>query len=376
MSTSLVNSPENLGPASVTTNLLESVGWSPIENRASTSLLVDHDFQALESRDEDVVVMPLAQALTTYPWVQELMFSLIEPDEDAVLRRAFESSRDPLGTFTWVKDGAQVTMPRQSFTVMTVPQERQFVHGITVIGANATVDSVSGSAVAPGLTQGTQVSVAETFVGDGAKVRSVDVDRWGKNMRVHSYDCTKVGKNAAISSVSIAVSALKDSVSTSRMELGEGSSCTEHSIVFAPAGTTRTMKSDTALVGEGAQAEIVSRMVSDGGTIHNESTLRSTTSDVRGFLECDGLLLADGGGILSVPALDAQVAGAQLSHEASVGMIDDEKLDYLKALGMDEDSARNLIVQGFLNLEDDRIPSSVRARVQELVTAAQGAEKM
>ncbi|WP_257160667.1 hypothetical protein [Corynebacterium cystitidis] len=122
MSTSLVNSPENLGPASVTTNLLESVGWSPIENRASTSVLVDHDFQALESRDEDVVVMPLAQALTTYPWVQELMFSLIEPDEDAVLRRAFESSRDPLGTFTWVKDGAQVTMPRQSFTVMTVPQ--------------------------------------------------------------------------------------------------------------------------------------------------------------------------------------------------------------------------------------------------------------
>jgi Fe-S cluster assembly scaffold protein SufB len=57
-------------------------------------------------------------------------------------------------------------------------------------------------------------------------------------------------------------------------------------------------------------------------------------------------------------------------------MIDDEKLDYLKSLGMDEDSARDLIVRGFLNLEDSRIPASVRDRVTELVSAARGAERM
>lgn len=269
-----------------------------------------------------------------------------------------------------------MSLPKQSFTVMTVPQERQFVHDITVIGAGTTVDSVSGAAVAPGLTHGTHVSVGKTFIGDGAKVRSVDVDRWGKAMDVYTYDRTRVGENASLSSVSVAVSALANNVSNSETELGAGSACTTHSIVFAPEGTNRVSVDNTRLAGPGAQAELVARMVSDGGRIRNESTLTSVSAGVHGFLECDGLLLSDDGSIESVPALDAQASGAHLSHEASVGMIDDEKLDYLKPLGMDEDSARDLIVQGFLNLEDDRIPASVRQRVEDLVSAARGAEKM
>ena len=117
-------------------------------------------------------------------------------------------------------------------------------------------------------------------------------------------------------------------------------------------------------------------MVSDGGEIRNSSTLVAETEAVRGFLECDGLMLKPQGRIESVPALDAQVDQAQLSHEASVGMIDDAKLDYLRAFGLGEDNARDPIVQGFLNLEDQRIPESVRATVENLVTAARGAEKM
>ncbi|WP_291474020.1 SufD family Fe-S cluster assembly protein [Corynebacterium sp.] len=365
-----------VGPEAATPELLTQVGWEDPAKRASTTIVLDHGYTTMDSSDPDVIVMPLADALLTYPWVQDLMWSLISPDEDEILRRAFESTRTPLGTFTWVKDNAKVEMPRQSFTVMTVPQERQFVHDITVIGKNAEVDSVSGAAVAPGLTRGSHVSVGETFIGDGAKLRSVDVDRWGPEMSVHTYDRTTVGEGATISSVSVAVSALKEARSTSVTELGKDSRCTSHSIVFAPEGTGREMEDVTVLTGPGAQAEMVARMVSDGGRISNASTLTSTAPDVKGFLECDGLLLRDGGGINSVPSLDARIARAQLSHEASVGMIDDEKLDYLKSLGMDEDSARDLIVQGFLNLEDSRIPASVRDRVTELVSAARGAEKM
>ncbi|HIW91447.1 MAG TPA: SufD family Fe-S cluster assembly protein [Candidatus Corynebacterium avicola] len=365
-----------VGPEAATPDLLTQVGWEDPVKRSSTTIVVDHGYTAMDSTDEDVIVMPVAEALVTYPWVQDLMWSLIDPDEDEVLRRAFESTRTPLGTFTWVKDGAKVEMPRQSFTVMTVPQERQFVHDITVIGKDAEVDSVSGAAVAEGLSHGTHVSVGETFIGENAKVRSVDVDRWGTEMSVHTYDRTRVGDGATVSSVSVAVSGLRESRSTSVTELGADARCTSHSIVFAPEGTDREMDDRTVLTGRGAQAEIVARMVSDGGRIANNSTLTSTSPDVRGFLECDGLLLRDGGEISSIPALDARIARAQLSHEASVGMIDDEKLDYLKSLGMDEDSARDLIVQGFLNLEDTRIPASVRDRVAELVTAARGAEKM
>ncbi|MDY5785415.1 SufD family Fe-S cluster assembly protein [Corynebacterium sp.] len=366
----------DLDRCAVSTDILEPVGWAPEESRAATSILVDHGFSALSSSDDDIVVMPLSRALLEFPWVQELMFSLISPDEDDMLHRAFESSREPLGTFTWVRDGATVTLPVQSFTVMTVPQERQFTHDITVIGKGAVVDHVSGSAVTPTLSHGTHVSVCETFIGDGAQVRSVDVDKWGSEMNVYSYGRTQVGVGASVSSVSVAVSAVHCHRSQSRTELASNASCTSHSIVLAPTGTKRIKSDVVVLAGEGAQAEQVARMVADGGVIENRSQLVAQSSGVNGFLECDGLMLRSDGGITSVPALDAQTDGAQLSHEASVGMIDSEKLDYLMSTGLTEDAARNLIIQGFLDLDDDQIPVAIRERVENLVAAARGAEKM
>lgn len=367
---------DTLGNGAATADLLAAVGWESHETRSATSILVDHGFQQISTTDDDLVVMPLADALVTYPWVQDLVFGLIDPEQDETLRRAFESTRTPLGTFTWVKDGAHVELPAQSFTVMTVPQERQFVHDITVYGAGSIIDTVSGSAVAPGLTRGHHVSVSETYVGEGAQVRSISVDRWGRNMKVHTYNRTRVAAGASLNTVSVAVSGLRKQVDDSLVEVGANASCIDHSIVLAPEGTERIIRSVVDLVAEGARTEQVARMVSDGGVIRNDSVLVGSAPGVRGFLECDGLMLRDTGRLESVPALDAKVDRAQLSHEASVGMVDNERLDYLMATGMDEDSARDLIVQGFLNFGDDRIPASVRETVERLIEAARGAEKM
>ncbi|MEM7491609.1 MAG: SufD family Fe-S cluster assembly protein, partial [Pseudomonadota bacterium] len=89
-----------------------------------------------------------------------------------------------------------------------------------------------------------------------------------------------------------------------------------------------------------------------------------------GFLGCDGLKLTDTGEILAVPALRARAEGAMLSHEASVGMIDGEKLAYLMAAGLGEDAARNLIVRGFLSLDDAAIPTGLQTRVTEMIARA------
>ncbi len=363
-----------LGHLSVTTELLESIGFVPEERASATTVLVDHHFERIVSHDGQVEVMPLADALVTYPWVQELMFSLVDPTSDETLRRAFESSRRPFGVFTWVHDGAKLTEPLQSFDLMSAPQERQFVHCVTVIGEDAEVDCLSGSGVTPKLTHGKHVSISETFIGKNARVRSLSVERWGRGMEVHSYGATQIGEGAVSSSVSVAVSAIRRHISTSRTEVAAGGVESSHSVVFAPKNTHREMHMTTDLVGEGAQSEQVARMVSDGGEITNTSTLIGTAPGCSGFLECDGLMLSGEGYIDSVPALKARTDRAQLSHEASVGMVDNEKLDYLMALGMDEDSARDLIVQGFLNLDEQALPASLKETVAGLVSQARTAE--
>ncbi|MFT3660163.1 MAG: SufD family Fe-S cluster assembly protein [Gordonia sp. (in: high G+C Gram-positive bacteria)] len=363
-----------LGRESVSGDLLAGIGFVPEDRCAATSIMVDHHFEKTVSHDGQVEVMPLADAVVTYPWLQDLMFSLIDPDSDETLRRAFESTLRPLGTFTWVKPGAVLDKPLQSFSFMTVPQERQFVHDVTVIGEGAVVDSLSGNGVTPALTHGRHVSVSETFVGKNARIRSLDVERWGRRMDVRSYTATRLDEGAVSSSVSVAVSGVRNHVSTSRSELAAGAKESVHSVVFAPAGTHREMITWTDLRGEGARSEQVARMVSDGGEVLNESTLIGSAAGVSGFLECDGLMLSDRGYIDSVPALKARTDKAQLSHEASVGMVDEAKLDYLMAVGLEADAARDLIVQGFLDLEDQSLPASLKSTVEDLVSAARAAE--
>ena len=73
---------------------------------------------------------------------------------------------------------------------------------------------------------------------------------------------------------------------------------------------------------------------------------------------------------MAIPSLCARAEGAQLSHEASVGMIDSDKLNYLMASGMTEDAARDLIVQGFLSLDDAVVPDAVKARVADMIVQA------
>ncbi len=49
---------------------------------------------------------------------------------------------------------------------------------------------------------------SETYIGAGATVRSIDVDRWGANMTVYLYDRNSKHENACVTSVA-AVSGLK-----------------------------------------------------------------------------------------------------------------------------------------------------------------------
>lgn len=369
-----VLSSTGLGQEAVNGDLLAAVGYVPDGAAAATSLMVDHHFATVHSRNDDVVTMPIQDAIVTYPWLQDLMFSLITSDENEILHQAFDTIHRPLGTFTWVKPGAKLTEPLQSFTVMSVPHSRQFVHDVTVIGEGAEVEMISGSAVTPELTHGRHVSMSETFIGKNAKVRSLSIDRWAPKMEVYTFSATTIADGASNSTVSVAVSPVETHTSQSYTEVGAGAVDATHAVVLAPENTHREMSTKIVLKGTGARAENIARMVSSGGHIFNVTDLVGEGSQCSGFLECDGLLISPDGSIDSVPALRARTDDAKLSHEANVGMIDQRKLDYLMAAGMDEDASRDLIVRGFLELDRHKLPESVREKVDTLVAAAREAE--
>ena len=69
----------------------------------------------------------------------------------------------------------------------------------------------------------------------------------------------------------------------------------------------------------------------------------------KGHLDCRGLLLNRTAKISLIPEIVCQNKKAQITHEASIGKISEEELNYLRMRGLTEKEATDLIVTGFLN---------------------------
>ncbi len=368
--TDAVEKPDATTITNAEREALLEVGFDDMSKRAATAVLADAEVKLAQTNDENVVILPLNVALRSYEFVQDLMFGLVDADENEHIAMIAEHMHDPLGHFVWIKPGAKVKLPVQTFSLMETPQVRQFTHDITLIDEGAEVEMVSGAAAPSEVHRGRHVSLHETYMRPGARCRSVSIEHWGPGMEIHSYNYSRMQKGAQDTSLSIALAPIRHHVSRSHSVLEEDAVEVSQAICFAPEGTERIIHSETHLAGAGARSEDLTRMVSAGGRIVNNALLVGDAGGTQGFLGCDGLKLGAAGEIVAVPSLQAKAEGSQLSHEASVGMIDGEKLNYLMASGMEEDAARDLIVQGFLSLDNAAVPQALKARVAQMIAQA------
>jgi len=90
---------------------------------------------------------------------------------------------------------------------------------------------------------------------------------------------------------------------------------------------------------------------------------------VKAHLECRGLILAERGLIHAIPELIGKVDGVDLSHEAAVGKIAKEEVEYLMARGLSEEEATATIVRGFLNVNIEGLPPILAAEMQKMLKA-------
>ncbi|MDP2662931.1 MAG: SufD family Fe-S cluster assembly protein [Dehalococcoidia bacterium] len=90
-----------------------------------------------------------------------------------------------------------------------------------------------------------------------------------------------------------------------------------------------------------------------------------------GAAERRGLILADDGTIHAIPELLGRLPDVDLSHEAAVGKIAEEKLEYLMARGLTRAEATAMIAQGFLNADIKSLPPQLEAELKRAIKESQ-----
>jgi Fe-S cluster assembly scaffold protein SufB len=153
--------------------------------------------------------------------------------------------------------------------------------------------------------------------------------------------------------------------------VGENAVVRYNSILLATEGSSLDVGSRAILNAKGAKTEIVSRAITTGGNIVARGYIEGNAPEVKGHLECRGLILQGEGVIHAIPELKGTLAGIDLSHEAAVGKIAEDEVQYLMARGLTRTEATATIVRGFLRVDIEGLPPILSAELQRAVEASE-----
>lgn len=351
---------------------LKQVGYDPAVEHAGNFLVEDWSIIEAIPHLDSLEVLPLANAMERYPWLRERYFHLIDKEQDEYTREA--AAIGPTGFFIRVFAGQKVLLPVQSCFLLRTPGLRQVVHNLVIAEEGAELHLVNGCTTASYTDVGVHIGVTEYYVGANARVTSSMIHHWGAEVEVYPRTAAHVERGGHFVSNYIAMSKVGRIQMYPTATLESDATATFNSVVYAPSGSSLDLGARAILRGANAAADIISRAVSDGGYVMNRGHIIGEAAGCRGHMECNGLLLKAEGVIHAIPELEGRAPDIALSHEASVGMISREELSYLMASGLTEESARSLIIQGFLEMPLADLPPFLQKTIRALVARARSGE--
>ena len=350
---------------------LRQTGLEPSEaGRIGTFIQTNCDVVQCDCKVEGVELLPVTEALKKYNGLEEYWWKLVDRDKDAFTAEAGRALDN--GYFIRSLPGEKVVYPLQTCLYIRDDNLAQRVHNIIIAEEGSELHIITGCATHPHLTSGLHIGVSEFYVKRGAKLIFTMIHNWGENVYVRPRTGVMVEEDGVFLSNYVSLKGVK-SIQTYPVATlaGKRALARFNSVVVAPEGSDIDIGSKVILAAREARAEIISRTVSNGGKVTARGHLVGKAQKVKAHLECQGLILAEHGVIHAIPELEAHLDDVEMSHEAAVGKIAQEEIEYLMARGLDEDEAVSTIVRGFLNVKIDGLPAELDAELQHAISECQ-----
>jgi len=244
----------------------------------------------------------------------------------------------------------------------------QNVHNVIIAEEGSELNIITGCATAPSLRSGIHIGISEFYVKRGAKLTFTMIHDWAEEVMVRPRSGIVVEEDGLFLSNYVSLKPVRSlqMYPTTRL-IGSGAVVRFHSILLAPPGCELDTGARVVLEASNTRAEIVSRTITTGGLIKARGHLIGLKPNVKAHLECHGLILAEEGIIHAIPELEGHRSGAEMSHEAAVGKIAEEEIEYLMARGLSEEEATATIVRGFLNVQIEGLPPELQAKVDQAI---------
>lgn len=351
---------ENLESKDKETLLSSGIDLSE-RNRSASFFQEDAQIKLFRSFSDSVDIINTNDALEKLPTAKEYFGKNFR-----LLNRDFPPDTQG-GYFILVKEGKTVELPIQACLFLKSQGFQQKVHNLIIVEEGAKVHLITGCSASYSANEGFHLGISEFFVKKGAYLNFTMIHSWKEDVSVQPISIANVEEGAEFISNYVCLRPVKKIVMYPTAVLsGDNARVSFNSLILAYPNSFLDIGSRAILKSKGTQAEIIARAVSLGGKIIARGHLKAENKDVRAHLECRGLILSEKGTIHAIPEMESDFRDVDMSHEAAIGKISKDKIEYLCSRGFTEKEAQSIIVRGFMDVEILGIPDLLKKEIEKI----------
>lgn len=353
---------------------MDAVGIDIKEKKSGLYLQSGNKHDLCISNTNGVELLPINEALKKYDGtdgklnLRDYLWKAVSADKD---KYTAETALQEItqGYFIYAKKGQKTTFPLQSCLFVNLPGMKQIVHNIIIAEEDAELDIITGCTTHKTAKKALHLGVSEFYVGKNARLSFTMVHNWKDDTMVRPRTGIILEDEAEFSNFYVVMSEVKNLQTNPYIQcIGRNSSYYGQTLIYAKGDSYFDTGATAHLTGKGSKAEIISRVLAvDGSHVKARGKIIGDGVDVTGHIDCSALILSKKSQVDSIPEIEAKNPEVTLTHEASVGKIADDHIEYLMSRGLSEDEAINLIVSGFLDVDTSPLPPKLAKETEKII---------
>jgi Fe-S cluster assembly protein SufB len=274
------------------------------------------------------------------------------------------------GTFIYIPKNVKLSMPLQAYFRMNAKQAGQFEHTLIIVDEGAEMQYIQGCS-APQYSQNSlHAGCVEIHVLKGARARYSSIENWSRNTYNLNTKRAIVHEDAIIEWVNGNMGSNITMLYPASVLLGARSKSDFIGIAFAGKGQNQDTGCKIHHIGKDTSSTIISKSISkDGGitTYRGVVSVSKSAENATASVKCDTLMMDNISESNTYPYMDVIAKNVEVGHEATVGKINEEQIFYLMSRGLDEDTATQMIVSGFIEPIVKELPLEYAVELNRLI---------
>ncbi len=350
--------------------------WTNLED-LEYDTLVD-PLEAAEEKDqvgpEEVEVLPFREAIESHgDLLEEYFGTIVDPQKNYLT--ALSTALFTTGTVVYVPEGVDA----EDVTIRTTMNSRSLFNytlvvaeesaSVTILERQETGDDVDGNRYYSGIT--------EIAAGENSYVQFGNLQDLDETTYTYAHREADVGTYATVNWIECNVGSRLTKSSVESHLNGDSS---ESKIVGAFYGHNDQHLDIDARVWHNAEhtaADLVTRGVIDDrarSVYEGVQNVGRDAWDTSSYQRENTLMLSDESEADASPKLIINNHDTEASHSATVGQVSETDMFYMTSRGLDEQIARNMLVEGFYvpvfeEIEVEELRKDLQARIQERLQA-------